>query len=746
MSKRQFLNWTRGAFGHPFFVYTNGINARDAMNQEIKGNLARLLATENLIVEHRKVATASFDVDRRVLTLPNWDRASSVVYDMLVGHEVGHALFTPNEDWRDAVDCPKDFINVIEDARIEKLMKRKYPGLRKSFSGGYKELNDHDFFGIAGEDLSKLSLIDRINLHFKCGADALIPFSIEEKVFVARTDVAETFAEVCEIAADVFKFSKQEKEQEQVAEAMPPQQSTQDGGGSTQDGGEQEENANDNANEEDNANEDAPVGNQPSQQKEGGDTFDDELGEEGSETQSNFDKAAEKLTNKWANNPVYVEIPESVDLPTYIADWTEIHDWIDEQRNAFLKDKEDSEEYYESVDSSYREFRKSSQKEVNYLVKEFECKKSADAYARSATSRTGVLDTGKLHTYKYNEDLFKKVNVIPDGKNHGMIFVLDWSGSMGHEILATVKQLLNLTTFCKKVQIPFEVYAFTNDYYAVRRIKDGQDVYVSNEEYYANQNCEEGKVFIGKNMFHMMNFVSSRSNSKEYERMCLNLYREAYTYTYHTYYHATTGIGLSGTPLNESIVLLNYILPQFKKQNDIQKVNVCILTDGEACMSAYGRKFYNEYEDKTYIRPRRMEYGCVLRDRKTGNVYSATDGWAELTNNFINQVRDRNPGVNVIGFRIMSGGNLSGFVSNYGSLAHYDQVQKQWKKDKSAIIPFPKGYTALYALSNTTIQQDDNFDVETGAKKGEISKAFKKMLKGKSANKKLLSSFIEYVA
>ena len=167
------------------------------MNQEIKGNLARLLATENLIVEHRNTTTASFDVDRRILTLPNWDRASSTVYDMLVGHEVGHALFTPNEDWREIADCPKDFVNVIEDARIEKLMKRKYPGLRKSFAGGYKELNDQDFFGIAEEDLSKLSLIDRINLHFKVGSSAMIPFSIEEQVFVARTDVAETFEEVC---------------------------------------------------------------------------------------------------------------------------------------------------------------------------------------------------------------------------------------------------------------------------------------------------------------------------------------------------------------------------------------------------------------------------------------------------------------------------------------------------------------------------------------------------------------------
>ena len=109
----------------------------------------------------------------------------------------------------------------------------------------------------------------------------------------------------------------------------------------------------------------------------------------------------------------------------------------------------------------YATFKKSAQKEVNYMVKEFECRKSADQYARSSTARTGVLDTAKLHTYKYNEDLFKKVSVVPDGKNHGLIFIIDWSGSMCNFILDAYKQLCSLMWFCKKVNIPFEVYAFT---------------------------------------------------------------------------------------------------------------------------------------------------------------------------------------------------------------------------------------------------------------------------------------------
>ena len=64
-----------------------------------------------------------------------------------------------------------------------------------------------DFFSILDEDLSRFSLIDRINLHFKIGASAMIPFSIEEQVFVARTDVAETFEEVLQIAVDVYNAS-----------------------------------------------------------------------------------------------------------------------------------------------------------------------------------------------------------------------------------------------------------------------------------------------------------------------------------------------------------------------------------------------------------------------------------------------------------------------------------------------------------------------------------------------------------
>ena len=708
-------------------------------SQEIKGNLARLLATENLIVEHRKTPTAMFDVERRVLTLPLWDKASSTVYDMLVGHEVGHALFTPNEDWREVADCPKDFVNVIEDARIEKLMKRKYPGLRKSFAGGYQELNDRDFFSVANEDIDSFSLIDRINLHFKIGASALIPFSIEEQVFVARTDLAETFEEVLQIAVDVHEFSKQEKVMDIPAPQSPESEIESTDGEES----EQQTEAQAESSDEDQPNTQGGASSSGADLEdvrddwydEDGNLMDDEGGFEGgdtSETQRAFDNASENLSSRHVNNPIYVEIPNKIDLDKHVVDWTTLHDWIDSQ--AYEAEK------YEEVDSKYLEFRKQSQKEVNYLVKEFECRKSADAYARAGQSKTGVLDTSKLHTYKYNEDLFKKVTIVPDGKNHGLIFILDWSGSMANELLPTVKQLLNLTAFCKKVQIPFEVYAFTNEWVVAQRVMNPDDF---NEREFG-KDVKKNTVHIDE-YFYLINFISSRSNARDYERMCKNLWREASVYRNYTGYQSTIGLQLSGTPLNESIILLNYMIPEFKKQNDLQKVNVCILSDGEGCAIGYGHEIYLDHKDEYAVRPRRLDYYQVLRDRETGITYKAFD-YDNITNTFIQQVRDRNPGVNVIGFRILAGNQLASFVGRYAVYENYHAVQKQWKKEKSAIIPNPIAYSALYAISNNALNESTEFNVESGAKKGDISRAFKKMLSNKSNNKKLLSSFIGYVS
>ena len=164
------------------------------VKHEIKSQLAKLLATEDLVVEHKKTDTAQFNVHTRVLTLPNWERASNNIYDSLVAHEVGHALYTPDQwDWMERV--PQTFVNIVEDARIEKLMKRKYAGLAKTFYNGYNELNDKDFFEIDGQDISDLNLADRTNLYFKIGSFINVSFSIPEKEIINLIANIETFTD-----------------------------------------------------------------------------------------------------------------------------------------------------------------------------------------------------------------------------------------------------------------------------------------------------------------------------------------------------------------------------------------------------------------------------------------------------------------------------------------------------------------------------------------------------------------------
>ena len=177
---------------------------------------ARLLATENLSVIRARARTASFDIKSRVLTLPMWKDMTPQIEDMLIGHEVGHALYTLDQYMEPLKENPKmmSYMNILEDVRIEKLIKRKYPGLRKRMNEGYKQLNDRDFFGTKQvQDFDTLLLIDKINLYFKAGFQCGVSFTPDEKVFVNRAERTETVDDVIQLAHDVYAYSKQQAEE-----------------------------------------------------------------------------------------------------------------------------------------------------------------------------------------------------------------------------------------------------------------------------------------------------------------------------------------------------------------------------------------------------------------------------------------------------------------------------------------------------------------------------------------------------
>ena len=185
-------------------------------NKEAKSNLAKLLATENLTVEHKKVKTAYFDLQKRLLVVPIWKEMNVDILDLLLAHEIGHALYTPQGEWKEAIDkkIPQSFLNVVEDARIEKLIKRKYPGLSQSFIKGYRDLIANDFFKTADKDVNEMLLIDRLNMHFKSShVESTIEFNDDvELEFVDRMAKVETFAEVEVLAKDLAEYCKGEAE------------------------------------------------------------------------------------------------------------------------------------------------------------------------------------------------------------------------------------------------------------------------------------------------------------------------------------------------------------------------------------------------------------------------------------------------------------------------------------------------------------------------------------------------------
>ena len=120
--------------------------------------------------------------------------------------------------------------------------------------------------------------------------------------------------------------------------------------------------------------------------------------------------------------------------------------------------------YMEWIKKDIVDFKNEQKQTISYMVKEFEMKKAADLYKRSTVSKTGSLNMDKLHSYAYNEDIFLKMNVEPGATNHGLVMFVDWSGSMYDNFYNTIKQTLNLVWFCERVNIPFEVYGFTNGY------------------------------------------------------------------------------------------------------------------------------------------------------------------------------------------------------------------------------------------------------------------------------------------
>ena len=716
----------------------------------VKESLAKLLAQEDLIVEHRKVETAQFNIETRVLTLPDWQHKDNVVIDSLIAHEVGHALYTPDK-WDFLNEVPMTFVNVCEDIRIEKLMKRRYEGLPKTFFKGYGILANEDFFGAESNDVNEFNLADRMNLQYKIGNFTDVPFSEGEKVFLDEADKLETFEDVLALAKKIYAYcteqlEKQENDENFKQELPLPGNA---GGSDRPDLGEDETEYEDEPEpqqteaqqhleqhvgeqqEENIGGNEVGRGNGPQEQK-------PEV-----KTSAISEQKLRDLVNHGAPEIKYVELAPTVGEEVFISN-KEVSDKLNNyysQKEVIDQQQDYADEYdlmmarhharnLREIDADYSKFKVSNAKEVNYLVKEFECKKAADSYARTSVNRTGVLDTTKLHTYKYNEDLFRKVSTVADSKNHGLIFNIDWSGSMHQCIEATMKQVLTLVSFCRKVGIQYDVYLFSDSF--------------ARQESYVDQDWElEGKVLCRN--FNMVNVLTSKSNNRQHERQAKNLFRVVNAF--HSYNAgAPHQFSLGGTPLNEAMVAMNEIIPQFKKRTGVQKLHVINLTDGEGFPIGYARRVKKYHEDGEMIINGRVDRCTVLRDRQTGHTHKFSSDH-DMTGTFVEQLRTRFPECEFMNIRLIGKNDWRMFKRqclgpDYDA---WERADAEWKKTRSFICT-SSYYTVQYALHVGALDADTEFEVAEDANKTQIKRAFAKSLKSKAMNKKILSSFIERIA
>lgn len=723
--------------------------------------IAKLLASEDISVEQKQLPTAYFDVKNRVLGLPLWASENKDVHDLLVGHEVGHALYTPVDFAKivDKVDSDNDkavlsYHNVVEDIRIEKKIKSKFPGLKRNFYHGYQDLVERDFFGTKDKDTSKYGLIDRLNIHYKSEKyiDLNIHFSEKEKPFLTLIDNhLNTWDDTVRIVKALYEYSKNNevetlKEYDFDNVATSGESDVASGGSNQIDGDTDTYEFSDNPSNKGNADSDIGESNDDTDSNKVGDDIGDSNSggkPSASKTQDHFEKELEKLADdpyNYNNVPQYTTIPD-VDADDYIVDYKKVHTYIAKELSEIYGDNRRfiPSNIETHMKSDFKKFKISTNKTVNYLVKEFELKKNAQVHVRSSVSKTGVIDTNRLHSYQINDDIFKRVTNLPEGKNHGLLFFFDLSGSMSNHIAPTIRQLINLVMFCNKVNIPFEVYGFTDTGIGFRKYRDenGMEKSPSYKE----------KDLILHN-FNLRNYVSSEMRGKELNDAIFHLYALSWLWERHSSL-VPADERLGSTPLNDAIITAHDIIPKFRNSYSLEKVHVIFLTDGESNSLDYvrdsstnsGYNHVNSYSKK------------VITDPHTKIQYSY-NARHESTSCLLQSLQDRH-GIKTIGFFICSPSAISRHLrySHQNYLEEFDNDQemtnfiKKVKKEKYGIID-KYGYAEYYIVvgGRDLDTESDEFDVDKDSTKGKLTTAFKKHTRSKTMNRVVLTRFIDTIS
>ena len=724
-----------------------------------KSIFAKLLAQENISVQHGKVPTASFDTKNRVLTLPIWKDMDGDLYDLLCGHEVGHALYTPAAGWHTAIMGSEDetdinkadmilkgYLNVLEDARIEKKIKAKYPGLRANFYRAYQGLHEKNFFEVNGKNLNDLMLIDRINLHFKLGSFVAVPFTGAEKSIVQRVERLETWAEVESLARELMALAK--KELEAKKENIAKKIRVKVGPGEMSDIFDKED------------------GGTGDDEYEFDEDFEDMPGLTEAEKEVMRRKSVASETDRaFRNHEDDLLDPSSrayeyVKVPTRKAD-----EFILGYRSVMAQMVFEPDQVA-LAPATLAAFRKKNDKVVNYLIKEFELRRNAQQLSRAKISKSGEIDVKKIFSYRYNEDIFRRITSVPNGKNHGLVMFFDMSGSMSQQMGATIEQMLVLVEFCRKINIPFEVYGFSN---AIGPTNPRQS-----QHYYGTfkANERDRELSIYDNAFYLRQYFSDRMRPTEYKQQFSNMtlmariwHRRAHRWMrYNSDGQPMDPINmkipeseeLNGTPLNQTLMLSIDIYNKFVERTKAEVVNMVVLTDGDTDNNAHYTQMHERHGDirgyQKSIDPHKNNVIFEHTETRKSVRVAETDKYCTAA--LVNLVREVT-GCNMVCFDIVAGQGRRTiqhkmFRTDRVTPAQYNETEiaaKKFRKERVLVMQ-SQGYNEYYLIPGGAELDidDDEIDVDAGADKKKIYKAFAEMQNNKTSSRILLNRFIKMIA
>ena len=733
------------------------------INLDSKSILAKLIATENIQVQHNKVKTASFDTKHRVLTLPVFKNQKGDVYDMLIAHECAHALHTPVDGWKSIMhdDSLRSYVNVLEDCRIDRIIQKQYPGVVKNYLNGFDILEKQNFFGTNGKDLNKeLMLIDKINLFYKSSKRLPISFSSVDNGWLSKVDALQTFDDVVDLAKQLLNWQQKEVEKLKKLPDFDLHKISD----------------NYNLNEDESENEDESNSEESSENGESQQAEDNGEDKKDSDEQTAVNSEAKEGGGKGVAPGVLVSITnenmeskmsslhdQEKSYSYFTLPKVRLNDMI-VSNNKFLNDmrkhildctkKYPSDLiYYNWLKGAYKDFKNENKKTVMYLVKEFEMKKAATAYKRSSTDKTGTIDPLKLKDYKFSDDIFKRLTILPDAKNHGMIMLLDWSGSMCDSIKQTTEQLMNLVWFCQKVNIPYEVYFFTSEIgesaWNKERSKQGDEVFT----------YKYGDAIMDK--CHLVCIANNRMKKTKLDESLMYIWSMALSY--HGRYSANSRelwqgdnfncpseYYLGSTPLNQAIVALNEMIPIFKNKNKIEKMSVITLTDGGANW-CFGSTMGDDGKSN-------IQHGStpVIKVGKKSYTTKDNDKFyrsGEYTGLLLDIIRQRH-GVSTIGFFVtkkLRTWDMDNYIGDYKDYQDKElkraKIKSSMTKNRFAQVP-QTGYSKYFLLNGKKMAvENTNLDgIKDTMKSGGIAKLFKKSMKGRITSRILLNQFIQEVA